>query len=61
MNSGAVIDGVALDTQLNDNKLECIKLKRKGDGGQDSLLVLEEISTLEVCVDNPHFTMVSFN
>ena len=58
MKSGIVIECIAIDTKLNENKVECIKVNLKGD---ESLIVLDEISKLEVCVDNPHFHTVSFN
>ena len=58
MKSGIVIECIALDTKLNENKVECIKVDLKGD---DRLVVLDDISTLEVCVDNPHFSVVYFN
>lgn len=58
MTSGIIIDCDALDTKLNENKVECIKVNSKGD---ERLIVLNDIVTLEVCVDNPHFQLVSFN
>lgn len=58
MKSGKVTVCVGLDTKLNANKVECIKIDQKGD---ESLVVLDDISKLEVCVDNPHFHTVSFN
>jgi len=58
MKSGIVIECIALDTKLNENRDECIKVDLKG---ADSLIVLNDISVLEVCVNNPHFQLVSFN
>ena len=58
LRSGAVIECVALDTELDDNRNECIKVDVKG---AQSLIVLEDISVLEACVDNPHFHRVSFD
>lgn len=58
LRSGAVIEGVALDTELDENRNECIKVDVKGT---ESLIVLKDISVLEVCVDNPHFHSVSFD
>ena len=58
LRSGAVIEGVALDTELDDNGNECIKVDVKGT---QSLIVLNDISVLEVCVNNPHFHRVSFD
>lgn len=58
MKSGIVIDCVALDTKLNENKVECIKVNSKG---AECLIVLNDIVTLEICIANPHFQLVSFN
>ncbi len=58
MKSGIVIECIALDTALNENRVECIKVDLKG---AESLVVLDDISILKVCVDNPHFKTVSFN
>lgn len=57
MKSGDVIECVALDTQRNENKDECIKVNIEG---VESLIVLDGISTMKACVDNPHFDLVSF-
>ncbi len=58
LRSGAVIEGVALDTELDENRNECIKVDVKGT---ESLIVLKDISVLEICVENPHFHSVSFD
>jgi len=58
MKSGVVIECIALDSKLNENRVECIKVTLNGD---ENLIVLDDVSTLEVCVVNPHFHMVSFN
>lgn len=55
--SGEVIEGVALDTALNEHKDECIKV---AVNGAERLIVLTELSLLAVNVDNPHFTTLSF-
>ena len=57
MKSGDVIECIALDTARNENKGECIKVDLKG---AHNLIVLDDISVMEVCVDNPHFNTVSF-
>ena len=57
MKSGREISGVGLDTKLNGEKQECVKVDI--DGVHD-LVVLDEISTLEISVDNPHFKVISF-
>ena len=58
MKSAVVIKCVALDTCLDENRLECIKV---GIDGVDNLVVLDDISLLEVCVSNPHFSSVTFS
>ncbi|MCG9544091.1 Rho-binding antiterminator [Vibrio sp. Isolate33] len=57
MKSGEPLTCVALDTKRNDAKEECIKVSVEG---REELVVLTEISELEVCVDNPHFQHISF-
>ncbi|ETX10642.1 transcriptional regulator [Marinomonas ushuaiensis DSM 15871] len=55
--SGEVLNCKALDTQRNANGEECIKVKTESS---DSLVVLTSIWTLEICVENPHFKIISF-
>ncbi|KWU01440.1 transcriptional regulator [Vibrio toranzoniae] len=57
LRSGEQIECVGLDTQRNDNREECIKVSQQET---EQLVVLTEIATLEVCVDNPHFQHISF-
>ncbi|WP_281559954.1 Rho-binding antiterminator [Thalassomonas sp. RHCl1] len=58
MKTGIVVECIALDTKLNENRDECIKVDLNG---AERLFILDNISVLEVCVDNPHFHTVSFN
>ena len=58
MKSGAEIECIAFDTKLNENRVECINVIVNG---VESLIVLEDISVLDVCVDNPHLRRLSFN
>lgn len=53
MKSGNTIEGVALDTQPNER----IKMKI---GDAETLVNLDEISKLEVQIENPHFTEITF-
>lgn len=53
----SIIQGKALDTQINEDKQECLKIDSEG---VDVLIELENISKLQVCVDNPYFITVSF-
>lgn len=57
LRSGEQIEGVALDTQRNQDKDECIKLSV---ADREQLVVLTGIKELEVCVDNPHFKQITF-
>ena len=58
MKSGSVIKGVATDTCIDDNRAECIKLEMQGF---ERLVVLDNVESIEICVDNPHFKSISFN
>jgi len=57
MKSGQTIEGIAIDTQRNDKHEECIKISVNG---AEELVVLDELSGLDVCVENPHFESVTF-
>ena len=57
LNSGAIVEGKALDTQRNEARQECLKLSM---AGVESLIVLKEISRMEACTRNPYFQVVSF-
>lgn len=58
MKTGEIITGTAIDTQRNDAGAECIKVDIQGTS---TLLVLDAIATLEVCIKNPHLQRVSFS
>ncbi|WP_421870679.1 Rho-binding antiterminator [Motiliproteus sp.] len=58
LKSGEVIEGAGLDTRFNEDRRECLLLKTDGD---TNLVVLSDISVLEVCVENPHVRRVSFD
>ncbi len=51
--------GKALDTQFNDDREECIKVEVGAENDQ-ALVVLDSISSMRVCVDNPHVEFVTF-
>lgn len=57
LKSGQTIEGKALDTARNQDKQEAIKLDQNG---VEKLIVLDDLSLLEVLVDNPHFNQKSF-
>lgn len=57
MKAGEAVEGVALDTLRNEQRNECIKV----DVGEDGQLIeLSEILKLEVLIENPHFTEITF-
>lgn len=58
MKSGKIIEGKALNALYNDMRQECIQMSVEGS---DTMLVLDELSTLEVSIENPHFKTVSFS
>lgn len=58
MKSGEVIECTALDTHYNSARGECIKVNV---GGTDSEVIIDKISKLEVCIENPHFKQVCFS
>jgi Rho-binding antiterminator len=57
MKSGKVIEGTALDTQLNEQRQECIKIQQPGI---EALVVLDQVAKLEVSITNPHFQSLVF-
>ena len=58
MKNGDLIECKALDTQYNSSREECIKVISKGI---ESDVIIEKISKLEVCIENPHFKQISFS
>jgi len=58
LRSGSKLDGIAIDTQLNDKQEECIKVDVDG---VDQLIVLDSIHKMEVLTENPHFNQVIFD
>jgi len=58
LKSGDIIQGIARDTQRNDQRDECIKIDIEGIG---QLVVLEEIKVLQVEVENPHFRFIELD
>lgn len=58
MKQKTIIHCIAIDTTLNTERVECIKVDI---GGEKKLVVLSDISTLEICINNPHFNTVCFD
>ncbi len=57
LKSGEIIQGIAVDTQRNENRDECIKIETEG---REQLVILDNIKKLEVTKDNPHLREVVF-
>jgi Rho-binding antiterminator len=57
LKTGTVIEGVALDTQYNDDRKECIKVDVDDS---ETLIILAGVAMLEVGIENPHFQKISF-
>jgi Rho-binding antiterminator len=57
LRSGECIECIAQDTQYDQARRECIKVSV---AGQDKLIVLEDMASLEVCISNPHVTKLTF-
>lgn len=58
LSSKLIIDCMALDTQQNQLRKECIKVSVNGT---EKLIILNDIEKIEVLIENPHFNVVSFN
>lgn len=58
MKSGEIILGKAIDTSYNEAREECIKMNVDN---HISLVNLMFIQKLEVCINNPHFQVVTFD
>ncbi|MCL1147921.1 Rho-binding antiterminator [Shewanella sp. 10N.261.52.F9] len=64
LKNNQTIEGIALDTARNQYKQECIKLNQQQgnlEGAIPTLVILDEISSMQVCIDNPHFTYIEFD
>lgn len=57
LKTDTVIEGVALDTVRDESRNECIKVDVKKT---NTLVILSDISKLEVQVENPHFSEIAF-
>ena len=58
MKSGTIVQAKALDTARNEDRQECIKVLIDEN---EKLIILDDISMLEVTLSNPHFQSVSLN
>ncbi|MCC4797733.1 Rho-binding antiterminator [Enterovibrio norvegicus] len=57
LKSGDVVEGIAEDTTHNEDRDECLVLRRDR---QTSEVVLTQIHTIDVLVKNPHFQQMTF-
>jgi len=57
MKSSTVIEGIAMDTTRDESRNECIKI---GTSESETLVVLNDISKLEVLSENRQFSEVVF-
>jgi Rho-binding antiterminator len=58
LNTGANLTGTAVDTARNEARQECIKILTDD---LETLIVLDDISLLKICIENPHFESVEIN
>ena len=54
---GVEITGQACDTGFNDERQECIKIK---DHQGEKLVPLDDVTSIEIMKENPHFKIVRF-
>ncbi|MBN8412128.1 Rho-binding antiterminator [Halomonas litopenaei] len=57
LKGGVEKQGEAVDTSFNEDHEECLSLRTEGG---DRLVVLNDITRMEVLVDNPHFMVLDF-
>jgi len=57
LSSGKQLTGTAVTTCYNDNRQECLLLKQSNS---EQLVILEDITLLEVTTPNPHLQQVRF-
>lgn len=58
MKDGGVNEGIAKDTARNIQKEECMVLDVDGE---EVLVVLDNVTSMKVLADNPHFSEVTFS
>jgi Rho-binding antiterminator len=57
LTSGEEISATAIDTSLNEQRQECIKIDTEVGF---RLIVLDTIASLKITVNNPHFEHIQF-
>lgn len=58
LKNGEQVTGQALDTLYNDDREACLCLKQDEE---IKLVVLDHISSMKACHNNPHFSAISFD
>ncbi|MEZ8141125.1 transcriptional antiterminator [Enterovibrio norvegicus FF-162] len=58
LKSGEVVEGIAQDTARNGDKQECIAMNVNS---KTVLVLLDQVLTLDVLIDNPHFKHITFS
>ncbi|MFK8019465.1 MAG: Rho-binding antiterminator [Pseudomonadales bacterium] len=58
LKNGDIFAGIAINTQNNEHREECIEIDSQGE---HLLIALESISEMEVNVANPHVQLVEFS
>jgi Rho-binding antiterminator len=57
LSSGEQLTGTALTTRYNEQRQECLLLKQSDS---EQMVILEDITLLEVTTSNPHLQQVRF-
>ncbi|OLQ91606.1 transcriptional antiterminator [Vibrio ponticus] len=54
---GSIVEGIASDTGYNTHKQECLIIE---SNGEPRFIPTEQLKSLRVTIDNPHFSSVEF-
>lgn len=57
LSSGAVLTGTAVTTRYNENRQECLVIRQNDT---EQLVLLDQITLLQVTTANPHLQQVRF-
>lgn len=55
---GSTIECIAKDTLTNELKQECMTVVQ---GNHEEIVILEELKSMRVSIENPHFELIEFN
>jgi len=56
--NGSTLECIAKDTQRNKENQECMLVVQDGDS---VIVVLDELESMRVSIENPHFDFIEFN